>query len=629
MKAYIGKILQIDLSSERIEEKALPEDDYFNFLGGTGLATKIIFDMVDPSIDPLSPNNILVFMTGPLTGTIMPTGSRMTVTAKSPLTKGWGESHVGGFWGTELKKAGYDGLVITGKAKKPVYLYIHDREVEFRSAENIWGKDTYAVDIEIKKELKDEQVRNAVIGPAGENMINLANICFDVRPNGPRIAGRTGMGAVMGSKNLKAIAVKGTGKVEVANIQKLRYYIRRILPSVMSFPITQLYAVYGTPSEVMPMYSYGDLPIKNFSLGEWSGIKNLSAESVAKKIVKGHRSCFNCPIGCWRYVDVEVDSEKVTGRAVEYETIGSLGSLLMIDDPAQIARLHQLCNKLGIDAISAGVTIAWLIEAYERKLIDKSKTDGLELRWGDPDLVATLLEKMAKREGIGELIGKGVREASKEVKGSESFAMHVKGLEVPMHDPRAFKGMGLQYATSNRGADHLYGYVLRIEQGERIPDLGIHERFHRFDTKGKGRIVAIMEDWYDVIESLGICKFLAISPWHLASIYSLATGRRFTAKELLKRGTAIFNLKRLFNLASGITPKEDTLPERLLKEPLRSGGAAGQVVELESMLKEYYEYRGWTEDGYPKKVTLEDLGLLKLMEVSPFQAYKQVLTKVS
>ena len=319
----------------------------------------------------------------------------------------------------------------------------------------------------------------------------------------------------------------------------------------------------------------------------------------------------------------------MVGRAIEYESLGSLGSLLMIDDPAQVARLHQVCNKLGIDVISAGVVIAWLIEAYEKGLIDKASVDGMDLRWGDPDQVASLLEKMGKKEGIGELLAKGVREASRRVKGSEAFAMHSKGLEIPMHDPRAFKGMGLQYATSNRGADHLYGVVMRIEQGERIPDLGIHTRVQRFDVQGKGRIVAIMQDWHEVIESLGICKFLAVSPGHLASIYSLATGRKFTVKELHKRGTAIFNLKRIFNLACGITGKEDALPERLLKEPLKEGGAAGQVVELEPMLKEYYEYRGWTAEGLPKKETLEQLGLLNLMEGSEFPAYKQLLEKIS
>jgi len=627
MKAYIGKILQIDLTSEKVEEKTLPEEEYFQFLGGTGLAAKTIFDMVDPSIDPFSPDNVLVFMTGPLTGTLAPTGARMTIAAKSPLTKGWGEAHVGGFWGTELKKAGYDGVIITGRAEKPTYLFIHDGEVEFRNAGSLWGKDTYTVDIEIKKELNDEGVRNAIIGPAGENLVSLANICFDVRPDGPRVAGRCGMGAVMGSKNLKAIAVKGSGKIEVADLQKMREYLRRILPSVMSFPTTQLYAVYGTTSEVVPLYSYGDFPIKNFSLGEWGGVKNLSAESVAQKVVKGHKACFNCPIGCWRYVECEVGSEKVVGRAIEYESLGSLGSLLMIGDPAQVARLHQVCNKLGIDVISAGVVIAWLIEAYEKGLIDKAAVDGMDLRWGDPDQVASLLEKMARREGVGELLAKGVREASKDVKGSEAFAMHSKGLEIPMHDPRAFKGMGLQYATSNRGADHLYGFVMRIEQGERIPDLGIHERVHRFDVKGKGRLVAIMQDWHEVIESLGICKFLVLTPGHLTSIYSLATGRKITVKELHRRGSAIFNLKRLFNLACGNV--EDTLPERLLKEPLKEGGAAGQVVELEPMLREYYEYRGWTADGLPKKETLEYLGLLKLLEESRFPAYRQILQKLS
>ena len=627
MKCYRGKVAYIDLSSGKIEAKEISEEYLLGFIGGTGLAARLVFDLVDPKVDPLSPKNALVFMTGALTGTMMITSARMTVAAKSPLTRGWGEAHAGGFWGVELKKAGYDGVIVIGKAERPTYIYIHDEDIELKDASKLWGLDTYEADLELKKVLGDN-VKTAVIGPAGEKLVSLAGIIFDARPDGPRVAGRTGMGAVMGSKNLKAIAVKGSGKVEVADPVRLREYLRRIIPSIMSFPTTQLYATYGTAAEVAPLYSYGDLPIKNFSLGVWDGVKNLEADAVAKSIVKGHRACFNCPIGCWRYIECEVDGEKVIGRAIEYESLGALGSLLMIDDPAKVAKLHQLCNKLGIDVISAGVTIAWLIEAYEKGLIDKERLDGLELKWGDHRIVEKLLRLMAEKKGIGELLAKGVREASKDVKGSETFAMHSKGLEIPMHDPRAFKGMGLQYATSNRGACHLYGFVLRIEQGERMTDLGIHERVHRFDVKGKGRIVAIMQDWSEVIESMGICKFLQVTPGHVASIYSLAVGRKFTAKDLHAKGTIIFNLKRIFNLACGMSKEDDSLPDRLLKEPLSEGGAAGQIVELDSMLKEYYEYRGWNEEGYPRRETLEKLGLLKMLEESRFEAYKEVLRKV-
>lgn len=627
MKCYRGKMVYIDLTNEKAEERRIPGEYLLDFIGGSGLAARIIFDLVDPKIDPLSPENALIFMTGPLTGTIMPTGARFTVTAKSPLTRGWGEAHAGGFWGVELKKAGYDGVVVVGKADHPTYIYIHDGEIELGDASNLWGMDSYQADVELKR-LLGEDVRSAIIGPAGERCVSMAGILFDIRPDGPRVAGRCGMGAVMGSKKLKAIAVKGSDKISVEDPARLREYLRRILPSIMSFPTTQLYAVYGTTAEVAPLYIYGDFPIKNFSLGVWNGVKNLEAEVVAKRVVKGHRACFNCPIGCWRYIECEVNGEKVIGRAIEYESLGSLGSLLMIDDPAKVAKLHQVCNKFGVDVISVGVTIAWLIEAYEKSLIDKEKLEGFEPRWGDYRFVEKMIELISLKKGIGELLSKGVREASKAIKGSESFAMHSKGLEIPMHDPRAFKGMGLQYATSNRGACHLYGFVLRVEQGERVTDLGIHERVHRFDFKGKGRVVAIMQDWSEVIESMGFCKFLQVSPGHVASIYSLSIGRKFTVRDLHAKGAAIFNLKRMFNLACGMSGKDDNLPDRLLKERLSDGGAAGHVVELDQMLKEYYDYRGWNKDGYPRRETLEKLGLLKLLMESGFETYRELLDKI-
>ena len=606
---YIGRILYVDLSREKTEVRELREEDVDMFIGGIGLATKILAEEIDPRVDPFSPDNVLVFMTGPLTGTLVPCSGRYVVAAKSPLTLAWGEAHASGYWGVELKRAGFDGIVIRGRAGNPVYLWIHDGEVEIRDASKLWGRDIIETDIELKKEL-GKDVRVAAIGPAGERLVRYAIIANDITPDGPRVAGRTGMGAVMGSKNLKAIAVRGKGQIRVKDPRRSRSIITRILPLVLSYPTSQIYAVHGTPGEIEEFYEYGDMPIKNFTEGEWEGIKNITAKRFWERgIVKGHRACWACPIHCWKYAE----TKDAKGRAPEYETIAALGSLLMIDDPFYIEKANDLCNRYGIDTISTGVTIAWAIESFEKGLLTKEDTGGLELRWGDPDLVLKLIEMIGRREGFGKLLGEGCRLASRIIgRGSERYCMHVKGLEMPMHDPRAFKGMGLQYATSNRGACHLQGLVFRIEQGQRVYDLRIYERPDRFDVKGKGRIVATMQIWHEVVESLVICKFIDIPPAHLAGLYSIVTGRRKNLQQLLTAGKRIFTLKRIFNVANGIRRKDDTLPERFLKEPLKEGGAKGQVVELEPMLKEYYEFMGWDENGIPKKEVLKELGIYDL-----------------
>jgi len=608
---YTGKILRVDLTRNETKEESLRIEDIDNFIGGVGLATKIIYSEVNPNIDPFDPSNVLVFMTGPLTGTVVPTTGRYIVAAKSPLTNGWGEAHAGGFFGMRLKQAGYDGIVIKGRASSPVYLYINDGEVEVRDASKYWGKDTFETDLSLKDELgKDFSI--ATIGPAGEKLARIACIASDVTPEGPRMAGRTGMGAVMGSKNLKAIAVKGTKKVLVANAQKLRSVLRRLLPSIMSSATVQYQALYGTAGEMEVLYSaYGDVPIKNFRLGEWDGVENITGEAMAKAVVKGHRGCYNCPIKCWKIVE----TENGLVRAPEYETIASLGTMLLINDPHFLVNANMLCNKYGIDTISTGSTIAWAMECYEKGILSKEDLNGLELRWGNKDAVYRLIQLIGERKGIGKILSEGVRSASATIgKGSEKFALHVKGLEVPMHDPRAFQGMGLQYATSNRGACHLQGFVLRIEQGERVADLKIYERCDRFDVKGKGRIVALMEDWHQILESMIICKFFPVPPTYVATFYTLTTGRAKKLPELVETGTRIFNLQRMFNVACGISKKDDTLPQRLLKEPLNEGACKGQVVKLEPMLEEYYQYRGWDEKGNPKKETLEKLGLLEIVK---------------
>jgi len=610
---YAGRILYIDLSREKVEEKTLCIEDIEMFVGGIGLATKIIVEEIpDPRIDPYSPENILIFMTGALTGTPVYGASRYVVAAKSPLTGAWGETHVAGYWGTELKKAGYDGIVIKGKASSPVYIYINDRNVELRDASKLWGLDVFTVDEAIKNELNDNSVRIASIGPAGENLVRYAVIASDIQPNGPRIGGRTGMGAVMGSKNLKAIAVKGSGRIKIKDSARLSSILSRLLPLIMSSPTAQILAAYGTAGEVEEFYEYGDMPIKNFTLGIFEEYKNITGQSFREKgIVVDVYGCWACPVKCWKVVEVE--GRRI--RAPEYETIASLGSLLMIGDPYYLAKVNYLCCKYGLDTISTGVTIAWAMECFERGIISTADTGGIPLTWGNKDAVLKIVEMIAKREAFGNILAEGCKRASEIIgKGSIDYCAHVKGVEMPMHDPRAFKGMGLQYATSNRGADHLYGLFFRIEQGQRVHDLKIYERVDRFSYKGKGWMVAIMELWSEIQESMGICKFVDIPPAHVAGLYTYATGIKRTVPELMKIAKRIFTLKRLFNIACGITRVDDTLPRRFLKEPLNEGGAKGEVVELEPMLKEYYEFMGWNDNGVPKREVLEELGLLKYVE---------------
>jgi len=607
---YVGKIARINLTEDKISLESLDLNMASKFIGASGFAIRFLIEEVDPTVDPFSPENKLIIMTGALTGTIVPGANKFTVAAKSPLTMGYGEAHAGGFWGVELKRAGYDGLIIEGKAKKPVYIYIKDDLIEIRNAVNLWGKSTSKTDKMIKDIHGDKGIRVFSIGIGGENLVRYACIVTE-----ERVAGRTGMGAVMGSKNLKAIAVKGSDRIGIKNYDRVRMLVKRLYPTIMSYPPSQIRALYGTNGEMPIFYEYGDTPIKNFSLGTWDGIEKISGKAIVEKMLKRHRACFNCPVHCWKEVEVEIEKlGKIVTKSPEYETAASLGSNLLIDNPEAIVYMSYLCNEYGIDTISTGVTIAWAMEAFERGELTEEDTGGIELRWGDYNTVIKLIEMIAYRKGFGNILAEGCRLASKLInKGSEEYAMHVKGVEVPMHDPRAFKGLGLQYATSNRGADHLYGFFVRIEQGERMPDLKIYERVDRFKDEGKGWMVAVREDWDEIVDSMGLCKFVLIYPGHVAGFYSLVTGINKTVRDLLKDGERIFNLKRLFNIACGIRRKDDILPKRFLKEAFSEGGAKGQVVNLDKMLREYYEYRDWDEDGKPSRRKVEELGIFDIL----------------
>jgi len=603
---YTGRILRVNLSVSSYSIEPLDEAVAEKFIGGSGYAAWIIYRETPMDVDPLSPYNKLIFMTGPLTGTITPSAGRYTVCALSPLTGIWAESHSAGYWGPELKFAGFDGVIVEGKADKPVYLWIHEDGCEIRDAKHLWGLDTYECEDALKKEL-EPGVKVACIGPAGERLVRYANIINDRG----RAAGRCGLGAVMGSKNLKAIAVKGSVRtIPAAEEARLSSYIRRLYVTIRSHPTVQIYSSYGTDGIMEMMYEYGDVPIKHFTLGVWDGIKKISGEAMSKSILKRNWACFRCPIACGRIVEVKEGPYKTEeGMGPEYETVASLGALCLIDNLEALAKANELCNRYGIDTITTGVSIAFLMECCDRGLVSR-EVDGLEIRWGDPDLLIELIKRIAFRRGIGALLSEGVRRMSKQIGGeAERIAMHVKGLEIPMHDPRAFKGMGLQYATSHRGACHLRGEVFLIEQGERIPDLGIHERVYRFDLESKPKIVKTMQDWHDVLDSLILCKFTFIPPAAVAAILSMVTGQRITVKALMEIGERIYNLKRVICVKRGVRAKDDRLPERLLKEPLKEGGATGQIVELDKMLPEYYRLRGWRSDGVPSRERLKQLGL--------------------
>jgi aldehyde:ferredoxin oxidoreductase len=611
MYGYMGKLLRINLSSRNVYEEEIREDALRKFIGGVGLAAKIIYNEVNPEKSAFDPENKIVFMTGPLTGTLVPCTGRYVVCAKSPLTDAWGEAHSGGFWACELKRTGYDGLIIEGRSDKPAYVIVDGGEVRIEDASYMWGLGCLETEDLLRKDLGGD-FKIACIGPAGERLVRFAAIIND----GGRAAGRCGMGAVMGSKNLKAIAVRGSREIPMKDPDRIRAVLKRIYPQIMSFPTTQIYASYGTSGEFLSFHEYGDVPIRNFTLGDWDGIERISGEVYNKLMVKARRSCWNCPIACWRYVEVNEGpyAGLILKRGPEYETLAALGSLLLNDKLDVIVKANYLCNHYGLDTISTGVCIAFAIECYERGLITRQEAGG-DLKWGDPEIILGLIESIGERKGLGSILAEGVKRASERIGGgSEKLAMHVKGLEIPMHDPRAFKGMGLQYAVSNRGACHLQGLFLRVEQGERVTDLKIYERLDRFEVKGKGKILAIMQNWHEVLESLVICKFLGIPPGHIPGLYTLVTGIPTSLEDLLEAGERIYNIKRMFNVKCGIRRRDDTLPYRIMHEGLKDGGTLGNIVspkDLDVMLDEYYAARGWDENGIPRNETLKRLNLIE------------------
>lgn len=614
MFAFMGKILRVNLSKGKISEEPLSEENARMFLGGSGLATKYLFDELKPGVDPLGPENKLIIMTGPLTGTISPSSGRFSAVAKSPLTGFWGSANSGGRWGLDLKKSGFDGLILEGSSVEPTYLVIDEGKAELKDAKSFWGQGVRDT-TDLLREKLGKNFNIACIGIAGENLVRYAAIMNDKY----RALGRCGLGAVMGSKNLKAIAVSGTQKITVADKEAFEDAAKKASDFVNESLLKMTLEVYGTDMVLDLVNVKGGLPTRNWQLGSCSYADEINGPAINEKILTGKKACFACTIACGRLTEV-TGKYACKGEGPEYETIGALGTMCDIPDLAPITYANGLCNDYGLDTISTGSTIAFAMECFEKGILTKKDTDSLEIKFGDADVMIELVHKIAKREGVGDLLSEGTkRMAEKLGQGSGAFAMQVKGLELPAYDCRATKITGLGFATANRGGDHITAYV----QGPtflNIPFLIVEESTIEdplVENPKEAKVVKDLEDALTVFDAVGACKFMgmALMAEDIVPIIAHATGWDFQENDFRQAGERIYNLSRLFNVREGCTRADDTLPDRLLKEPLQDGPAKGQVVDLEPLLDAYYEFRGWDKQtGKPTSEKLEELGLGNIMD---------------
>lgn len=600
MAKYESTMLRVNLSTGDIKSSKIPNELTKKYIGGRGLSAKILYDELDPTIEPLSPENILIFAAGPLTGTAAPTGGRYEVSCKSPLTGTMTGANSGGQWGAYLRRSGFEVIIFEGKAEKPMYLKLTDGEFELESAEKLWGLDTHKTTDMLEKELgKDCKV--TCIGPAGEKLVRIACVINDRN----RAPGRGGTGAVMGSKNLKAIAVKGTKKIEVADKDAFKKAHDDALKKIKEHSVTgEGLPTYGTAVLVNIINEAGIFPTRNFQTGVFPEAEKISGETLADTYLTKRAACFGCPIGCGRVTEVPKGKYKGVGEGPEYETIWSFGAQCGVDDLEAITKANYLCNELGLDTISAGSTIGCAMELYQRGKVSKDVA-GKELNWGDSDVIVEYTEKLAKREGFGDDLAEGSLRLAEKY-GAPELSMSVKGQELPAYDPRGVQGHGLQYSTTNRGGCHVRGYMISPEI------LGVPEKLDRFATEGKESWVKTFQDLTAVIDSSGMCLFtsFAIGAPEYSALLSTATGiAEWTADEVMVIGDRIWNIEKLFNIKAGFTSEDDTLPPRLLKEPMPEGPTKGYVVKLAEMLPKYYKVRGWDANGVPTDAKLKELGI--------------------
>ncbi|MBS7621389.1 aldehyde ferredoxin oxidoreductase family protein [Candidatus Bathyarchaeota archaeon] len=616
MYGYAGKVIRVDLTKSNIAIEALKKELASQYIGGKGLGAKFLLIELEPGTDAFDPSNLLIFATGPVNGMVLPGAAKFCTIFKSPLTGIWGESQCGGYFAHQLKCAGYDMIIIRGRSKKPVYLTIEDEKIEIRDASHLWGEDAFETEGVIKKN-HGEKFQVLSIGPAGENLVRYACITHDKG----RQFGRCGAGAVMGSKKLKAIAVKGSGNIEMAKPEELDRF-RRELNEKVKERLKSLME-YGTPAIMALTNTTGTLPTRYWTEGEFEGFEKICAETLKKRFVERSKACFACTVACGKISVVRkvpdilplgsfatyVDS---TVEGPEYETLFALGSLCGNDNLESIIKANEICDRLGIDTISAGNAVAFAMYCYEKGIITKEETEGIDLKFGNSEAIIATLRKIAYRNGFGNILAEGVKRAAEIIgKGSEKIAVHVKGLEPPGYDPRGLKGVALAYAVSCRGACHLRHMAYRPNLTGQKPFE--KEAINRLSYQGQAEMVKELEDFHTIVDCMVLCKFVClptIGPilWdELTKLYTIITGKEIKKEDLIKIAQNINNIIRKFNSREGLNRKHDNLPQRFFNEGLKTGASAGEKIqkqEFKKMLNKYYKLRGLnTQD----KQTIESI----------------------
>ncbi len=594
---YHGRVLRVNLTERSIAVEEPGDLFYRRYVGGRGFIAYTLLQELAPGIDPLGPANRLIFAAGPVTGHPIGGSGRHSVGAKSPLTGGYGDGEAGGFWGAELKRAGFDAIIVEGQADSPVYLWVHDGQAEIADARHLWGQPTAAVEATLRSERGDRQIKVAQAGPAAERLVRFACLINDVN----RAAGRTGLGAVMGSKRLKAIAVRGRQAPPLANPEGLKSVAQWL---AQNYKTEAAWAFKGgTPGGLMWLHEHGLLPTRNFRQGQFEGAEAISGQTMHQTILVGRANCYACPVRCKQVVEVAEGPYRVDRvyGGPEYETIAAFGSDCGISDLKAIAKANEVCNANGLDTISAGATIAFAMDCFENGLLSTADTDGLELRFGQAEVMLAVLDKIVRREGIGDLLAEGAARAARQIgRGAEELAMHVKGQEIPMHEPRGKQGLGLGYAVSPTGADHMHNiHDTEYTTEARIADvkaLGVLEPLAVNDLgPRKVRLFVYETAWRHFTNCALICNFLPYNYARVCDIVNAVTGWETTIWDLMKVGERALNLACLFNAREGFTRADERLPQRFF-EPFRSGPLAGQAIDpaaLAAAQDTYYQMMGW------------------------------------
>ncbi len=612
---FAGTVLRIDLSKQKVSKSNLEKDTAVKFLGGRGFNSKRLFDEIQAGLDPLSPDNKLMFATGPLVGTMFPTASRFNVSAKSPLTGILGDSNAGGHFAAEMKFAGYDQIILEGRSEQPIFLFISDESVEFRSASHLWGKAVYETDRTIRDDLGDRSVRTAVVGPAAENGVRYAGIFADLM----RAAARTGMGTVMASKRVKAIVMRGSGSIEVARPQRFMMLSEEIERAIYDHPQYWPRRKMGTTRILTLINEMGVLPTRHYTEGVFEHAADVSGEVLADHYNTKVRGCFSCNLPCSRFYEIRTGRYAgLRAEGPEYESLGAFTSRVGNGDIEVALKANDMVNRLGLDALSTAECISWAMECFAKGWLTQGEVDGMDLSWGNGETILALIQKIAHREGFGDKLADGVRAASRRLGVGEDIAMHVKGLELIQADPRGLKGYGFGFSVASRGGDHLRSEPFielsnDPQKGEQL--FGIPEATNRLEYKGKGKLVSYFENWCAVVDALEVCKNVAenmeVLPFDKAAdVIKAATGLDLQGKQVAQVGERIVNIERAFLVREGVRRKDDTLPKRFLEEPLKKGNSAGSIIEIEPILNEYYHEREWDlQTGIPTKRKLEQLDI--------------------